>query len=162
MKLVVNTCGQLEQVVYIGGQPSARCACWPAWASVARSIVFPLQPACMMRPASFRRQHGWLRCLPGAVWHRPKLFVLLDSCGSVCACRTPLTAQSVGACMPMPSPGDTTTRTWHQELQPLAELGEADIATAVHEFQRVSAVWQSVEAGRSTTGAAYQFCYQGF
>jgi hypothetical protein len=64
--------------------------------------------------------------------------------------------------MQLPSPGDTHTRTWHQELQLLPELGAADSAAAVADFQAVSAVWQSVEAGRSTSGAAYQYCYQGF
>lgn len=63
--------------------------------------------------------------------------------------------------MPMPDPADQQDRTWHLELQPLKELGTSTVKP-VDELQHVSAVWQSVEPGSSTAGAAYQYCFQGF
>lgn len=65
--------------------------------------------------------------------------------------------------MPMPDPASQPDGdTWHHELQPLSGEWTEAIANPVHELQHVSAVWQPVDAGTSTSGAAYQYCFQGF
>lgn len=78
-------------------------------------------------------------------------------------CRTQ-PGQGVGACMPMPDPAAVAEEqwVWQRELRPLEVVGSSAAATAVQELQHVSAVWQAVEGGRSTAGAAYQLCWQGF
>lgn len=66
--------------------------------------------------------------------------------------------------MPMPDVAahQVSVDSWHHELQPLTgELSQAT-ATPVQQLQHVSAVWQPVDAGTSTSGAAYQYCFQGF
>ena len=67
--------------------------------------------------------------------------------------------------MPMPDPAaahQDGLHTWYHDLQPLTQdLGQA-AATPVQQLQHVSAVWQPVETGTSTCGAAYQYCFQGF
>lgn len=84
---------------------------------------------------------------------------------AVGACRTQ-PGQDVGACMPMPDPAAVEEkRGWQRELRPLEAAGlvvGSGVAMPVHELQHVSAVWQAVDGGDGTAGAAYQCCFQGF
>jgi hypothetical protein len=62
----------------------------------------------------------------------------------------------------MPGPGEQHDRTWHKELQPLQGGPGTSAARPIQKLQHVSAVWQSVDGGGSTAGAAYHYCFQGF
>lgn len=91
-----------------------------------------------------------------------------DTCATaaaVGACRTQ-PGQGVGACMTMPDPAAVEEkRVWQRELRPLEAAGlvvGSGAATPVQELQHVSAVWQAVDGGGGTAGAAYQCCFQGF
>jgi hypothetical protein len=67
--------------------------------------------------------------------------------------------------MPMPDPaaaGEEEQRVWQRELRPLEAVGRGADAAAVQELQHVSAVWQAVDGGGGTAGAAYHSCWQGF
>lgn len=64
--------------------------------------------------------------------------------------------------MPMPEPTTAAADSWIAAVKPLPEpLGEAP-AVPVPGLQHVTAVWQPVEGSGSTSGAAYQCCFQGF